>query len=458
MKKIILLAAAMMMAMSAQVMAADDEYIWHDEFDDMSKWKIDSTNKSASVSDGWLVVDAFDLDDKFNVNTDGMKEEEINRMWNDDFVKISSALGGVDVTPFPEIEVEIKVVFPDIEIPEGYGDAGSNNFDFPSISGKNISNDNMTWLHGGLYYGRFIGYDNAGNSKQIYPTDFWIMPRATELYWKATINRVTGKTKYVVSDKDGVELGSLSLPNSAANAKSLSSLSITIPESYKAKIDYIRIKALGVNVMSATTDKDVLLDKNIRTDAGMKLTFSHVLDKDTLDGITLTDAAGDVVDMEITQDDVNKKLYNVFFPAGLKYDAEYTLKISDTVTSEDGKALNAFEKVFTTEASPFRFSQIVHRNQSNGNIDDISDLSGVTSTKTILQSRNSTGFTRAIEVIRVIYNTKGEVVKVVTDSFGSIGSNVKNSTTSTIDLTGLDAASMEVYIWDAFTGMHKIVE
>ena len=456
MKKIILLAAAMMMAMSAQVMAADDEYIWHDEFDDMSKWKIDSTNKSASVSDGWLVVDAFDLDDKFNVNTDGMKEEEINRMWNDDFVKISSALGGVDVTPFPEIEVEIKIVFPDIEIPEGYGDAGSNNFDFPSISGKNISNDNMTWLHGGLYYGRFIGYDNAGNSKQVYPTDYWIMPRETELYWKITINKVTGKTNYVVCDKDGVELGSLSLPNSAANAKSLSSLSITIPESYKAKIDYIRIKALGVNVMSATTDKDVLLDKNIRTDAGMKLTFSHILDKDTLDGITLTDAAGDVVDMEITQDDVNKKLYNVFFPAGLKYDAEYTLMISDTVTSEDGKALNAFEKVFTTEASPFYTKKLAHRDQS-GIVEDIGNISTSESIKSILTMTNNSKLTKNIEVVRVVYNSEGKVVKVATDSFEIVRStDVK--TTSTIDLTGLDAASMEVYIWDAFTGMHKIVE
>lgn len=448
MKKIILLAAAIAMALPMQVMADEaatssrsETLIWAEEFD-----KLDTENlwtkasmvgkSSVTVEDGWLVMNAID---------DENPEENLTD--NNGRAQITTKDGAInkDISNYPKIEVEMKVEVLDTCVPEGHNSATVDSWSFPNISGTNSNGEtgkgffDIAW-----YWGRFVPYTGNG-TQQLYPTAFNVMPLNIPMTIRAEYDIPKGTVQWSVY-KEGTERPVASQNWSMQNAdiEKITKVDINLPENWKARIDYIRIKAIGLNIESVKTDSGAAITKKVRTDAGLDVTFNTPVTNDSLSSITVEDKAGNIVDTEITQDADNDKLYHIYFPAGLKYNTKYTLSFGAGITNDKEETLNPTEMNFTTEASNFT-TTVTYPTKTSDKI--------VTQIKAV----NNTGAVRKVEIVTVFY-AKGKLVKIdhrtADCKVSSSGVTYKLES----NVTGLGVTKYETYIWDSFEGMHKIEE
>lgn len=415
MKKIIFIFSALIFVISASVSAhAEGEVLFQEDFDEYT-W----TNASkVNISDGWAEFDATSGGFTVEKNIDVAAEN------------------------LTEISIEYKLRF------EESIDNVDNSWTFPRVIGESAKDAEEEIYSAGIYVKRFLFYKNGGNI-----ANYYFQPDLDYVI-KANLNYSKNKFSveiYEEGTEEAVQTHNLE-PQAITDITTMKikTVRFAVPKGAKVKVDYIKVLSTGLRLKEVTPS----LANKVRTDSSLKLLFSDELDAATLSGIKVSDENGNAVVCDIIQDEEDKKLYEIYFPAGLLYDTSYKLSVSNEVKSISGKEFGAYEKEFITEALPFYIRSVLYYNENNKKI-AADALSGVISLTNLILFSNNSGMEKQVTVLNLIYDENNRLLKL--DNTVQTVEKGSNKYTISIDLADIENASyVKTYIWDSVEGMINI--
>lgn len=192
-------------------------------------------------------------------------------------------------------------------------------------------------------------------------------------------------------------------------------------------VDYVRLWDEGFKLTkTSVTDGS----KGVFADTGFSAEFSGKVKAASLNYITVKDSEGNEVPKEITASETKA---DIFFPAGLKYDEEYTVTIPNTVVSEEGEAVDLTEITFTTEPAPFKTGSLT--TSLNGD-ECVTELDVV----------NNGASDKDICILTVVYE-ENTVVKMVSEKI-TVTAGTEGTVKSTVDVTGITNPKVKAYLWN----------
>ena len=201
-----------------------------------------------------------------------------------------------------------------------------------------------------------------------------------------------------------------------------------IPAQMTGEIDYIEIKNEGFRLKNTSIVDGA---ENVSADTGFSAEFSENVIAATLNDITVVDSDENIVPVEIT---TSGNVADIFFPAGLKYEEEYTITLPNTITNENNEKIQEHKLSFITEEKTFKTGSLKT---------SISGEDCITSVEIV----NNSATDRVISILTVVYDKDNKVVKM-SDEKITVEKGENGVKTSTVNVSGIENPTVKAYLWD----------
>lgn len=196
-------------------------------------------------------------------------------------------------------------------------------------------------------------------------------------------------------------------------------------------MDYSRLWDEGFAVTKTSIKNGA---EDVSADTGFSAEFYGDLMVAASDAVKVQDASGESVPTEITQEG-NK--FDIYFPAGLKYDEEYTITIPKDIENENADKLGTdIEIKFTTEEAPFIISE-----------PKTALLTG--EAEASVKVKNNGTADRTFFILTAVYDADGSLIKLANQEFSAKAGTTENYVAKTDVADG--AKTVKAYVWNGFS-------